>query len=71
MDKNEISYANINFNSYTDASSVQKHIESKIDKKTKNIFGLPGTQILIYFVDDLNMPAGDEFNTQTPIELLR
>ena len=61
----------IMFNSYTDAPDVQYDVEAKIDKKTKNIYGLPGGQILVYFVDDLNMPAGDQFNTQTPIELLR
>jgi dynein heavy chain len=47
------------FNSYTTAPDVQYNIEAKIDKKTKNIYGLPGGQILVYFVDDLNMPAGD------------
>ena len=49
----------IMFNSYTDAPDVQYDVEAKIDKKTKNIYGLPGGQILVYFVDDLNMPAGD------------
>lgn len=34
-------------------------------------FGPPGSKRLIYFVDDLNMPAVDKYDTQSAIELLR
>ncbi len=39
-------------------------------KAGKN-FAPPGTKKLVYFVDDLNMPQLDPYNTQSPIALLR
>merc|ERR1719446_1730679 len=35
------------------------------------MFAPPGTKRLIYFLDDLNMPAPDKYNTQSAIALLR
>lgn len=35
-------YANMNFNSYIDAPDVQLNLELRIEKKTKNIYGLGG-----------------------------
>jgi len=34
-------------------------------------FGPPGKQKLIYFIDDLNMPQLDAYDTQSAIALLR
>ena len=34
-------------------------------------FGPPGSKRLIYFVDDMNMPFVDKYDTQSAIELLR
>jgi len=56
-------YANINLNYYTDAKSLQRIMESYIDKRTGRIFGPPGTKKLIYFIDDLNMPMVDIYGT--------
>ena len=61
----------INFNSYTDASSLQSILEQPLEKKTGSMFGPPGTKRLIYFVDDINMPTPDKYGTQSAIELLR
>ena len=34
-------------------------------------FGPPGSKKLIYYVDDMNMPYVDKYDTQSAIELLR
>ena len=34
-------------------------------------FGPPGNKKLVYFVDDMNMPSVDKYDTQSAIELLR
>ena len=34
-------------------------------------YGPPGTKRLVYFVDDINMPLVDKYDTQTAIELMR
>lgn len=64
-------YATINLNNYTDAKSLQKIMEQKIDKRSGRVYGPPGTKKLIYFIDDLNMPYVDAFGTQSPSCLIR
>ena len=34
-------------------------------------YGPPGTKRLVYFVDDMNMPFVDKYDTQSAIELMR
>lgn len=34
-------------------------------------FGPPGSKRLVYFVDDMNMPFVDKYDTQSAIELIR
>jgi hypothetical protein len=34
-------------------------------------YGPPGSRRLVYFVDDMNMPFVDKYDTQSAIELLR
>lgn len=34
-------------------------------------YGPPGGKRLVYFVDDLNMPLVDKYDTQSAIELMR
>ena len=34
-------------------------------------FGPPGAKRLVYFIDDVNMPFVDKYDTQSAIELLR
>jgi dynein heavy chain len=61
----------INFNYYTDAASLQKILEAPLEKKAGKNYGPTGTKRLVYFVDDLNLPRLDAYNTQTPISLMR
>ena len=71
LDKEKTIYAAINFNSYTDSKAMQVVIESQVDKRSGVIFGPPLGKVLIYFMDDLNMPYLDKYGTQSPICLVR
>jgi len=53
----------INFNFYTDANLLQMILEGFLEKKSGNTFGPPLKYKLLYFVDDLNMPARDPYDT--------
>lgn len=61
----------INMNYYTDADLLQLNLEQQLEKKAGKTYGPLGKYKLIYFVDDMNMPARDPYDTQTAIALLR
>ena len=63
--------ATMNFNSYTDSKALQVVIEGSVDKRMGTIYGPPTGKILIFFMDDLNMPEVDIYFTQEPICLIR
>lgn len=46
-------------------------LEQNLEKKAGKMFAPKGTSKLVYFVDDLNMPATDPYDTQNAIALLR
>jgi dynein heavy chain len=71
LDKEMVNSASINFNSYTDSKALQVVIESNVDKRAGKNYGPPPGKILIYFMDDLNMPYVDKYGTQSPICLIR
>jgi hypothetical protein len=39
------------------ASLVQDVLETKLEKKRKNLLGPPSGRKMLFFIDDLNMPA--------------
>lgn len=53
------------------SSCCHQVLESPLEKKAGINYGPPGTKQLIYFVDDLNMPKLDPFETAMPISLIR
>merc|ERR1719482_1552234 len=61
----------INFNFYTDFNLLMTMMDIPLEKKAGRLFAPPGKLKLIYFIDDMNMPALDTYNTQTAISLLR
>ena len=67
----QVAYKVINFSSFTDAASLQRDIESMLDKKSGKTYGSAMNKTLIAFIDDLNMPFVEMYGTQTPIQLLR
>lgn len=50
---------------------MQEIIESRVEKRTKGVYVPNGGKKMVTFLDDLNMPAVDEFGSQPPLELLR
>lgn len=46
-------------------------LEAPLEKKAGINYGPPGNRSLVYFVDDLNMPRLDAYETAMPISLIR
>lgn len=61
----------INMNYFTTTNLLQSSMETVLVKKTGTSFGPPGKADLIYFIDDLNLPEVDQYDTQSAISLLR
>lgn len=71
MDPETMTSYVINMNSFSDAPSLQPTIEAALEKKSGVRYGPPGAKSLVYFVDDMNMPFVDKYDTQSAIEIMR
>ena len=50
---------------------LQRMLEKYLEKKAGRNYGPPGTKLLVYFVDDMNMPEVDTYGTVQPHTLIR
>ncbi|CAH0384807.1 unnamed protein product [Bemisia tabaci] len=64
-------HLNVPLNFYTTSEMLQKVLEKSLEKKAGRNYGPPGNKFMIYFVDDLNMPAVDRHGTVQPHTLIR
>lgn len=64
---------NMNFSAQTTSLRTQQTIEApgKLEKKKRTVLGAPINKRIAIFVDDINMPAVEEYGAQPPIEFLR
>uniref|UniRef100_A0A3Q3ETL8 Dynein axonemal heavy chain 11 n=1 Tax=Labrus bergylta TaxID=56723 RepID=A0A3Q3ETL8_9LABR len=61
----------IPFNYYTTSLSLQGTLEQSLEKRAGRSFFPVGNRRMVYFIDDLNMPAVDGFGTVQPHTLIR
>jgi dynein heavy chain len=68
--RDDMMSASINHNNYTTSYALQAIMTSYLDKRTGRTYGPPGNRKCIFFIDDLNMPELDTYDTQSAIMLL-
>ncbi|GBO98705.1 Dynein heavy chain 2, axonemal [Eumeta japonica] len=71
LDMTQYSTQVINMSAQTTSENVQDIIEARLEKRTKGNYVPAGGKKMIAFLDDINMPARDEYGSQPPLELLR
>ena len=60
-----------NYSAQTTPKNLRTVFEASLEKKRKNLLGPPAGKKMLMFIDDLNMPALEEYGAQPPNELLR
>lgn len=65
-----VSYV-MGYSAQTKPANLRDVLETKLEKKRKNLLGPPAGKKMYLFIDDLNMPALEKYGAQPPNELLR
>lgn len=65
-----VSYV-VGYSAQTKPQNLRDVLETKLEKKRKNLLGPPSGKKMFLFIDDLNMPALETYGAQPPNELLR
>ena len=71
LDVEKYQSSSINFNFYTTSAALANTMSIPLEKKTGSNYGPSGNLKLVYFIDDLNLPEVDTYNTQSAIAHLR
>jgi hypothetical protein len=73
FDPDHVASAPLTLSSLCDARAMQALLERPLEKRSGCRYGPPGggSRRLVYFVDDLNMPMVDKYDTQPAVELAR
>ncbi|EAN79295.1 dynein heavy chain, putative [Trypanosoma brucei brucei TREU927] len=59
------------FNARTSSSGLQAVMEQSLEKRSGRTYGPFNRKKLVFFLDDMNMPAPDKYGTQEAIALLQ
>ncbi|KAM7420607.1 hypothetical protein PAMA_015032 [Pampus argenteus] len=63
--------AKVPFNYYTTSLMLQVILERPLEKRAGRSYSPVGNKRLVYFIDDMNMPAVDSYGTVQPHALIR
>ncbi|KAG2392323.1 hypothetical protein C9374_012575 [Naegleria lovaniensis] len=70
FDERQYTTCAISFCARTESSTLQKLVESKVEKSLDTYTPYAGKNMIL-FADDFNMPAKDDYGSQAPLELIR
>jgi len=71
LSTDQYSSMTINFSSRTSSLDVQNTIMASLEKQSGANYAPKGSKRMFIFIDDMNMPFVDKYNTQQPIALLK
>ncbi|CAL6027380.1 Dynein_heavy chain [Hexamita inflata] len=55
----------------TTSTQLRAVVDTKIERKRKGIYGFPKGKKALFYVDDVHMPAKEQYGAQPPLEVLR
>ncbi|KEG12669.1 dynein heavy chain [Trypanosoma grayi] len=71
LDNEHVLFRVISFNARTSSSGLQTVMEQSLEKRSGRTYGPFNRKKLVFFLDDMNMPAPDKYGTQEAIALLQ